>query len=316
MNPVLPLARSRRLPSVAPHMPHDKLVLWQRQCPGDAVACLAALESLHLQHPGKYATDLHCCVSEIFDNHPNVTRMRRHEGRVVEMHCPAIQKSHVQRHFMSTFVEYLGSQLGIPLELQVNHPTLYLSPEEKALPKRPSTWVINAGWKKDCEAKFWGWHRYQQVVEMMPDMTFVQVGEASPGHFHQRLVGANVEDRVGQTTARQLMALVSQVDGVLCGVTFVQHVAAALGKPCVCINLREPPWFTSYPRQTMLSSMGKLACCQERACWASAVRRDGHGNRCKLPVVVNGDCTGACATLIEPQQVVDAVRSYYVYGML
>lgn len=296
----------------------ERLILWQQQSPGDYLTCLAALESLHIQYPGRFLTDLHCIYPELFDHHPYVTRMDRGQGRVIEMHCPDVALSHTPIHFMETWTRYLGEQLGLPLKLQVAHPHLYLSDEEKALPRRPRTWVINAGCKGDCHAKWWGLSRWQAVVDAMPDMTFVQVGESH--HVHPPLRGPNVENLVGKMDGRcrPLVQLVSQCDGVLCGVTFLGHVAAALGKPAVVVNLREPPTFTAYPRQTTLSAHGKLPCNLERGCWASRVLPEhdgGRGNLCSLPMTnAAGEATGTCASLISPDDVVRAIRSYYRDG--
>lgn len=211
---------------------------------------------------------------------------------------------------MQTWTEFLGEQLKLPLKLQVSHPTIYLSEEEKRAPRYKNHWVINAGYKSDCEAKWWGWSRYQRLTEIMPHITFIQVGESF--HTHKPLVGKNVINLIGKTNGncRDLIRLVSRCEGVICGVTFLQHVAAALKKPAVVINLREPKWFTEYPRQTTLTSQGKMDCCKDRACWASAVSPQGHGNRCALPVCNRGEWTGKCAELITVEQVVSAICSY------
>lgn len=293
-------------------MTPQKIILLQRQSPGDYLTCLASLESLHIQYPNRFITGFKCVYPDLFLNHPLVTKLdeRDPDVRVIEMHCPAISQSHVPIHFMTTWCEYLGEQLGLPLKLQVPHPTIYLSEQEKSLPRIYGSWVINAGYKEDCHAKHWGWGRYQQVVEMMPHITFVQVGESH--HTHKPLRGKNVIDMLGKTDkdCRHLIRLCSQVDGGVGGVTFLQHVMAALRKPYVCINLREPKWFTEYPRQTTLTVQGKLECCKDRACWASAVAPGDHGTKCKLPVLNQDEWTGKCAELISPEQVVSAISSY------
>lgn len=289
----------------------EKLILSQRQSPGDYLCCLAAVESLHIQYPGRFLTDLHCIYPALFDNHPNITRMNRNEGRHIQMQCPNIHKSHLQNvHFLATWCSFLGEQLQLPLELKVTHPTIYLSDEEKALPRRRGTWLINSSYKSDCEAKWWGHSRYQALVDAMPEIHFIQVGESF--HNWQELKGPHVECMVGKTNGdcRALIRLASQVDGGVGGVTFVGHVMAALSKPYVCINTREPPWFTSYPTQTTLSSMGKLPCCKEKSCWASAVSPKGTGNKCQLPVLANGEWTPGCAELITVATVAEAIRSY------
>lgn len=299
----------------------EKLILLQKQCPGDWLCCLAAVESLHIQYPGKYITDIHCGYPDLFLHHPNITRMRRvpnirgrdiERPREIDMQCPSINRTHAPIHFLQTWCEFLGDALGLPLRLHVSHPTIYLSEQEKGLPKLKNHWIVNAGYKADCEAKWWGWSRYQKVVEMMPHLNFIQIGESF--HFHKPLVGPNVINMIGKTdkNCRDLLRMVSQCDGGLGGVTFLQHVCASLQKPYVCLNFREPNWLTAYPRQTMLSMNGKLDCNRERGCWVSAVREGGHGRRCALPVIANGEAVPKCATMIAPEDVVKAIQSYYI----
>ena len=107
-------------------------------------------------------------------------------------------------------------------------------------------WVVVAGGKFDVTIKWWERSRFQSVVDHFRDkIQFVQVGDF--GHHHPRLRG--VIDFRGQTDLRQLIRLIYHAHGVLCPVTAVMHLAAAVPykhipgahRPCVVVaGGREP----------------------------------------------------------------------------
>jgi ADP-heptose:LPS heptosyltransferase len=296
----------------------EKIILTQIQSVGDWLVVTSAIESLHLQFPGRYITDYHCRSPELIANNPYITKLSPGEGRVIQMQNPSVHRSHVVGiHYLDTFCDYLGEQLGIPLKLQVSKPGIYLSENEKRLPKLENTWLINAGYKRDCQAKWWGTENYQNVVNNHKKAWFIQVGDGNG--VHPRLKGENVIDMVNKTSIRELIRLASQCVGGIGGVTFLQHVFAGLDLPYVCLNLREPSWFTAYPRQTMLSTQGRMECNKHRACWACDVNEEKTGNNpCKLPMVtfkvpmtnVVDEAKPRCATMFDYKDVIKAMSSY------
>src|SRR5207247_8166022 len=99
-------------------------------------------------------------------------------------------------------------------------------------------WIVAAGGKYDVTIKWWQTERYQKVVDYFRGkILFVQVGEL--GHHHPKLDG--VIDLRGQTNLRELVRLVYHSEGVLCSVTALMHLAAAVeskggnprNRPCV-----------------------------------------------------------------------------------
>ncbi len=286
----------------------DNLILFNKQCPGDVIAITAAIYSLHRHNPGKYKTRVEgVYADEIYANNPNISPIK--EGRRLEMHCPNIQLSHLPNcHFISTWCDYLGGILGVNCSLATSIPMLYLSDEEKALPKLKNHIIVNAGYKSDCEAKYWGYNNFQTVVNMMPDKTFVQIGES--WHNHAPLIGKNVINIVGRQNAkcRPFIQLVSQCEMGLGGVTFLGHICAALHKPYICLNFREPTHFIQYPLQRTLSVNGCLKC-NKQACWKSGLKPDTH-NRCALPMLINNEWVSKCSTMISPEEVVKAIRDF------
>jgi len=147
---------------------------------------------------------------------------------------------------------------------------------------------------------------------------FVQVGEK--GHHHPPLKG--VIDLRGRTDLRQLVRLVHHADGVLCGVTLLMHLAAAVetrpgrakNRACVVVaGGREPPNWEAYPHHQFLHTVGALWCCDHGGCWKSRItplgdgdEKDGEQHLCVDPV----GGLPRCMDMITPEQVIDRVELY------
>ena len=151
-------------------------------------------------------------------------------------------------------------------------------------------------------------------------MVFVQVG--SLNHFHPPLRG--VLDLRGKTEGRELLSLVHHASGVLCPVTFMMHLAAAVerpegyteARPCVCVaGGREPVSWERYPDHRFLHTIGQLACCQTGGCWRSRTLPLGDGDAKDSLAHRCVDVKGAlprCMDLISAERVVDEIESLLV----
>jgi hypothetical protein len=294
--------------------PPRSLVLANDQAPGDAVAMTAAVYSLHRAHPGRFRTAVRTRWREVWEHNPDLTPPEDGAAEL-QMHYPAIHKSNERAvHFMQGWCEHLGAALGVDVPLLTDRPHLYFSDPEP--PLAGDYWVVCSGTKSDFTCKGWGRERYQRVVDEVWWRTgtrFVQVGGA--GDDHPRLRGA--EDMVGKTTLRQLFDLVRRARGVLCGVTLLMHVAAALDKPAVVVaGGREPVAWNAYPRQQYVHTVGALGCRDTqgragRACWRSRVVPLGDGTpHDRDPCERSEGGVPACMRLIRPAEVAAAVLRY------
>lgn len=282
----------------------------------------AALECLHRQRKGEYVTDVETSCNGIFENNPHVTKLNG-EGERLKMEYPAIHESNQRPlHFIEGYVRFLADQLKIKLECKVNRPFLYLTDQEKTWMNqvqqetgyRGKYWLVCSGGKSDFTVKIWPY--YQQVVDhFRGKIQFVQVGES--GHNHPSLDG--VINFVGKTNARQLIRLAYHSAGIICGESFLHHVAAALEKPCVCLaSGMTPRSWQAYNGEAYLTMQGRMPCCKAGGCWKSKVTQaDGKGNCCELPVFnVGSKPFPKCMTLIKPDQAIEAIDSYYDGGLL
>jgi ADP-heptose:LPS heptosyltransferase len=280
--------------------------------PGDILVFTAAIRSLKLLYP-----DMQVCVEttcpELWQGNPDVTKLIAGFCHIVEMH------SHLhkpRRTFIEAYCSHLSASLGIPVTQQVSTPVLNLSEAEKGLrlvKEGKPYLVLAAGGKTDLTIKQPGQGFMQSVVSRLNrKYRLVQVGAASDEHHS--LTG--VTNLVGKTSLRELATVVYHSAGGFGGVTLLQHLCAALGKPYVCVaGGREDRGWTDYPNQVTLSAIGQLPCCEQRGCWLSrtvAIPDDDYilnSKLCTLPVVDKwGDTVPSCLNLFSPQDVVDALH--------
>ncbi len=306
----------------------QKLLLANYQSPGDVVMLTAAVRDLHRCHPGRFLTDAETDWSELWENNPWLTSLdlRDPAVRVLECHYPLIELSNQRPvHFVHGFIEFLNAELGLDIKPTRLAGDIHLSVEEKSRPSlveemagaRVPYWMIGAGGKFDCTIKWWHFRRWQSVVNHFRDqILFVQVG--SSRHYHPALKG--VLDLRGKTSLRDLIHLVYHADGVLCPVTLLMHLAAAVEtrpdkppwRPCVVVaGGREPATWEAYPRHQFLHTIGMLPCCAAGGCWRSRSVPLGDGDEKDEPRHLCVDTVNnlpRCMHLITPEQVVKAVE--------
>jgi ADP-heptose:LPS heptosyltransferase len=313
-----------------------QLILRNFQSPGDIVMLTAAVRDLHAAYPSEFVTDVRTPCPEIWENNPHVTPLREDDPDVEIVDCeyPLIHRSNdAPYHFIHGFIEYLNDRLGLSIRPTVFRGDIYVSPLEKtwfsqveeivgeALP----FWIIVSGGKRDYTTKWWAHARFQEVVDRFRDrILFVQVGES--GHDHPPL--RDIIDLRGRTNLRQLIRLVYHSQGVLCPVTLLMHLAAAVecrpemprNRPCVVVaGGREPPQWEAYPHHQFLHRAGALRCCDNGGCWRSRVVPLGDGDEKDLPEhccvdVVDG--LPRCMDLVTTADVSRAIEIYFNGGAI
>ncbi len=275
--------------------PQRKLILCNGQSPGDIVMLTAAVRDLHRAHPGRFLTDVRTPCPALWENSPWLTLLDDNDPEAESIACeyPLIHQSNERPvHFVQAFHAFLGERLGVTVEPTAFKGDIHLSAEEQgwisqvqeitgeALP----FWIIVAGGKQDYTIKWWDHARWQRIVEHFAGrILFVQVGEAH--HVHPPLRGAL--DLRGKTDLRQLVRLVWHAQGVVCPVTLLMHLAAAvevkggrpLNRPCVVVaGGREPMQWEAYPHHQFLHTNGALFCCDNGGCWKSRTVPLGDGD--------------------------------------
>jgi ADP-heptose:LPS heptosyltransferase len=313
-----------------------KLILRCGLSPGDLVMLTAAVRDLHRCYPGQFQTDVRTGCPEIWEHNPHLTRLRDRDPEAEEVDCiyPLIDRcNEVPCHCLQGFVEFLNRKLGLAIQLTAFKGDLHLSAQEKAWYSQVREltgldlpfWIVVTGGKYDVTVKWWAVDRYQAVVDHFRGrIQFVQVGEL--GHHHPRLDG--VIDLRGRTTLRELVRLVYHAQGVLCPVTSLMHLAAAVetrrGRPrsraCVVVGGgREPAHWEAYPDHQFIHTTGALPCCTKGGCWRDRTVplrdgdvRDRPEHRCAD--TVNG--LPRCLDLISAGEVIRRIELYFEGGAL
>jgi ADP-heptose:LPS heptosyltransferase len=317
-----------------------KLLLRNRQAPGDVLMLTAAVRDLHRTHPGRFLTAVDTSCAELWENNPHVTTSTL-VGRpelVIDCAYPLVHEANRRPfHFLHGFAQDLERHLGVPVPVGDFRGDIHLSEAEKSLPSpaavlvghRGRYWMMLAGGKYDFTTKWWDPDSYQAVVDHFAGrITFVQCGER--GHWHPPLRG--VVNLVGRTGLREFIRLLYHADGVVCPVTFAMHLAAAVPprpsgpplKPCVVIaGGREPPHWEAYPGHQFLHTVGALDCCAAGGCWRSRCRPVGDGDPNDADLCLRPTRAGhgeyhiaKCMTLVTPAKVIEAVEIYYEGGVL
>jgi hypothetical protein len=295
----------------------------------------AMVRDLHRCHPGEFQTDVRTPCGDLWAHNPYVTPLREEDPNVrsIDCHYPLIHKSNeTPLHFLWGFIEDLNQQLGTTVRPTAFRGDVHLSEEERSEPSWVAKelevdlpyWIIVAGGKYDYTIKWWHFRRFQAVVDHFRGrIQFVQVGEQA--HYHPPLAG--VICRRGRTSFRQLIQLVHHAEGVLCPVTCLMHLAAAVEtrpdraspRPCVVVaGGREPPQWEAYPHHQFIHTVGSLRCCASGGCWRARTVPIGDGDEKDQPEKLCLDVVDGlprCMAMIEPSDVIRRIEWYFQNGM-
>jgi hypothetical protein len=273
-----------------------KLILENFQSPGDIIMLTAAVRDLHKSNPRAFATDVRTSCRHLWENNPNITSIEDGDHEVSKIQCdyPLIHRSNTEPwHFIHGFHQFLANQLKVEVRPTDFKGDIHLSAKEKSWISQVQEitgevvpfWIVAAGGKWDYTIKWWDIHRFQKVVTALKGrILFVQVGEKN--HHHPALNGAL--DLRGKTDLRQLVRLMYHAQGVLCPVTMLMHLAAAVevkpgmpkNRPCVVVaGGREPVQWEAYPHHQYIHTNGALRCCDNGGCWKSRTVPIGDGDK-------------------------------------
>jgi hypothetical protein len=143
-------------------------------------------------------------------------------------------------------------------------------------------------------------------------------------HHHPKLEG--VIDLRGKTDLRQLVRLVYHAQGVLCPVTCLMHLAAAVAvkdgkpaeRPCVVVaGGREPPHWEAYPSHQFLHTVGMLPC-DNGGCWRARTVALGDGDerdQAHSLCVDVVDHLPHCMHMITAAEVIRRIEMYFDGGV-
>ena len=295
----------------------------------------AAVRDLHRTYPDKYLTDVRTSFPDLWLYNPYVTKLSDSDPEIKTIECDYPLINHADTlpyHCLHGFRHFLNNRLGLHIQPTAFCGDLHIGRREKSwhsqvwemASREVPFWLIAAGGKFDVTIKWWDVARYQQVVDHFRGrIQFVQVG--AERHHHPKLNG--VIDLRGRTDVRQLVRLVYHAQGVLCGVTGLMHLAAAVEykwnpashRPCVVVaGGREPPHWEAYPFHQFVHTVGALECCRAGGCWRDRTVPLGDGDERDHPRRLCQDIRGnlpRCMDMISAEEVIRRVELYFDGGV-
>jgi len=216
---------------------------------------------------------------EIWENNPHISHSKKDKTYYDSVYDvgPRIvtQGSKLNgMHFTTAFRVCFEDRMNKFITQGLLKPELFLTEAEKNKKIIDGKyWLVNTDYG-GFGTKEWFNDRWQEVIDTIPWITFVQIGLKATNKF--RLRGKNVIDLVGKTEPpesglRDLFSLFFNAQGVLSLVSASMHIAAAFDKPCVVIaGNREPVSYIAYQGHTYLHNIGTLPCSKVTSCWACA----------------------------------------------
>jgi len=326
------------------------LILRHKFALGDTVLVTALVRDIQLAYPNQYRLMVDTHWTPVWWNNSRVVPLdfTVKNQRVIELsYKDGIQEANNREkvHFLAWFHRDFELKTGIRVPVTAPKGELFLAETEKQPLVKGRYWVILSGGKLDITTKHWHVDRYQQVIDTLAHqgVQFVQAGATHQHHVHPPLAGAL--NAVGRTeNVRDLLSLIANADGVVCGVTAAMHIAACFDKPCVVLGGgREAPWWEGYVNDyyptafgpacppvkvphKYLHTLGMIYCCKDKGCWKRLTvpidKEDllpGNAQKrlCSEPVRPQGSMpVPLCLDMISVDHVVEAVMSYYEDGVL
>lgn len=274
----------------------------------------AAVRDLYRAFPGRFEISVDSKYPDVWRHNPYV-HPRAFPGTVIDCRKAVIDRTgSTGRHYVHAYLDLLNQHLGTNAEISEVKGDIHLSEEEQGwysdifnlCGREVPFWLICSGGKFDIPIKWWDHRRYQRVVDALHGkVQFVQVG--AWGNHHPALNG--VIDLRGKTSVRDLVHLVHHADGVLCGVTSLMHLAAAVPArnpnraAIVVAGNREPKSWEAYPDHFYLTAGTDLKCGN---CWNGTFSEAAQ----KLPGVCNHtrNHLPKCMDAVTSDQIIELIH--------
>jgi len=299
-----------------------KVLLKNHQAPGDTLMMTCAVRDLKKAYP-HYQIKVDTTAPRIWDNNPYLSDFNDPDLVLNVGPKIATQGSKTSGlHFANAFRICLEANFGRTIPQGLIKPDIHLSEWEQNKPPiiEGDYWLITAGGKPDFSAKIWPFERWQEVVNRLPWITFVQLGCAK--HRHSHLGGKNVLDFIGKTEDpetgfRDLFNLFLHCQGSAGLVSLQMHLAAAFDKPCVVVaGSREPSQWEAYPSHRYLHNQGALRCTLGASFQQGPLLLDSCW-RAKTGACTNKvESVPKCIDMITVEDVVRSIETYYEGGRL
>jgi len=300
-------------PDKAAFVEQRPLIFKNRQALGDILMMTAGIRDFKKSFPN-WPINVSTTAMHIWDHNPNLNRELSKDTEIAEIGPGFLTNASNRddRHFANAFRISIEDKLGISIAQGPIKPDIWMTKDETDTPLiEPPYWIIVAGEKGDWTAKTYSFVRWQNIVNELSHIKFVQIGAKE--HKHPALIGKNVINLIGKTQnrntgIRDLFRLFYFAEGSMGLVSFQMHLAAAFHLPCVVIaGAREPARFTRYPGHQYLCTDGCLPCAAITSCWHCNLEKT-------CPEIVEdeeGKKIPRCVDIIKEDDVLRAFYQFY-----
>ena len=203
------------------------------------------------------------------------------------------------RNIIDCVTETFAKEAGVSVPVVCRKPEIWMDiPSSRLIEERYV--VISSGWQNSAPAKRWPMPYWQKLVDICPDIIFVQTGQKKNNAEPLQ----DVISMIDQTDLADLMRIVRCADCVISPPSGIIHLAGAFDTPYICLSGgREPAGLVSYPCGSSISMIGKLDCCRSGGCHLNKFN-PGH-SECKNHRQLDHDPipAGLCMTMITPEMV-------------
>lgn len=274
---------------------------------GDRLIATAVVRDLKRQYP-EYRIGVETPLPmSVFTNNPYIdwSINRNNADKIVKLRYSGDERTGSSGHCIEGALKRLNEELGTKVKLSVLAPDIHL-PITRT--NKPGYWIINAGHQTGSSVKNLGLARYQEIVDRLPEIKFVQIGGKSARDVCKPLRG--VENLIGQTNVQEVFSLLSGASGVISPPSFIVHMNIFKNTPSIVLNGgREPDILTKYPNTIHFSCIGKYECCKKHACKKFQVEKNSGERKACLDVVsVAGEAVPRCMAELNLNGIINKIR--------
>jgi hypothetical protein len=215
----------------------DQIVFKNRQAIGDILTMTAGIRDFKKAFPntevGIITTAMH-----IWDHNPNVNLALKDPDKILEVGPGHLtnKSNRSDLHMCNAFRVDIENKLGVSIPQGDIRPDIWMTEEEYNRPPliEGPYWIIVVGGEPGWPVKMYPEERWQEVVDSLPNIQFVQIGVSKHPWPHLK----NVIDYIGKTEdrdtgLRDLFNLFLNAQGSLGLVSMHMHLSAAFQNPCV-----------------------------------------------------------------------------------
>lgn len=269
---------------------------------GDCLITTAVVRDFKTQYPN-YLIGVDTAFNEVFENNPYIdwSINSSNADKIIKLEYAGSQSYGNAGHCINGWIKCLNRCLNINIKLSKLKVDLYwkINP-----PIYKDYWVINAGYQRLSTVKNLGLHRYQYIVDNLPEIKFIQIGGNGKNDICRPL--ERVENLTGQTTLKDIYSLLSGCNGLLSPPSFAVHMNV-FDKPSLVLNGgREPSILTQYDNTIHFTS--SCIFYRKKSCMKFIAEKSSDRRSCLDSIKFNDEYVPKCMLNINTLDIINKIK--------